>query len=172
MPRPRGRAQARGQRRVSSWLEIPAGAVTLNSASILFASLTALELARRPFTIVRTHLEVLIRSDQLIADEFQIGAVGLAVVTEQAQAIGITAIPTPAIDADSDQWFVHQWLMNSLLFVSGVGVDGNDGYHYSIDSKAMRKVSDSDEVVVVAEGSAASQGMDIIIAGRILIKEA
>ena len=162
----------RGPRRVSSWIEIPIIATNVSGSSSLIAALDAGELARRPFTIVRTHLEVLIRSDQLIADEIQLGAVGLAVVTDQARAVGVTAVPTPVSDDNSDSWFVHQFLFSSFAFISGVGFDSGDGRNYTIDSKAMRKVTDSDDVVVVVEGSTVGDGLQIIVGGRVLIKEA
>ena len=96
----------------------------------------------------------------------------MAVVTEQARAVGVTAVPTPVSDDNSDSWFLHQFLFSSFAFISGVGFDSGDGRVFSLDSKAMRKVTDSDDLVVVVEGSTAGQGVDIVVGGRILIKEA
>jgi len=166
----RGAAAIRS-RRETSWLNIPAASATMAAVGgTIMASLTVPEKARRPFTIVRTYLEVMVSTDQLGADEFQIAAVGLAVVSDQAEAIGITAIPTPASDADSDLWFLHQWVMADFAFLDATGTQ-NVGNHYSIDSKAMRKVNDSQDVVVVAEFDAASFGLTVRLAGRILIKD-
>jgi len=173
MARGRARPIVRGgSRRLTSWFDIAPTRSTLTAAGgSIQNSLTAAELALWPFTIIRTHLVVHIESDQAAASEFQIGAVGMAVVTEQAVAAGVGSVPTPVTDDDSDQFFVHQWLMNSFVLASAVGFDDAAGKVYEIDSKAMRKVSDSDNVVVVAEvDPVTGGGINISIAGRLLIK--
>ena len=35
-------------------------------------------------------------------------------VSDQAVAVGVSAIPTPVTELSSDLWFVHQWIMNSV----------------------------------------------------------
>jgi hypothetical protein len=50
-----------------------------------------------------------ISSDQFAQSESQIGAIGLAVVTDQAVGIGVTAVPTPITDLSSDSWFLHRF---------------------------------------------------------------
>ena len=168
------RGNFKGSRRETSWFEID-GLTTVFTATggTLLESLTTEEKRRRPFTIVRTHLEVLIRSDQLAADELQVGAIGMAVVSEQASAIGVSAVPTPATDAASDLWFLHQFLMSDFTFVTGTGFDASGGRTYSIDSKVMRKVDDGQDIVIVGEldSAAASDGFQMVIGGRILIKD-
>ncbi len=158
-------------RRMSDWFFIAPGHNTLAGAAsaVVVASLNAAGLAARPFTIVRTHMELTIESDQTAASERQIAAIGMAIVSDQASAIGVTAVPTPSTDAGSDLWFAHQWMFNEFLFVSGVGVHPNAGAKYSIDSKAMRKVNADEDVLVIAENSLAG-GSVIGAAGRFLIK--
>ncbi len=162
----------RRARRETSWFEIPATRTALSAiGGTILNSLTTAEKALRPFTIIRTHLELLVESDQSAASEFQLGAVGIAVVSDQASAAGVASVPTPITDADSDNWFLHQYFMANFLFATGAGFDGADGQIYSIDSKAMRKVNDSDDVVVVAEvDTNVSSGLLVSMAGRILIK--
>ncbi len=161
-----------GQRRAMSWREIQATSATLTAVGgTITHSLDAVELAKRPFTIIRTHLVVSIISDQVAADEAQFGAFGMAVVSEQAEAIGVTAVPTPVTDANSDLWFVHQWLMNEVSVVSAVGFNEDGAHQYLIDSKAMRKVEEGEDVVGVAEFSAAGGGIIVRVAGRLLLKE-
>ena len=95
---------------------------------------------------------------------------GLAVVSDQATAVGITAIPTPIANMESDLWFVHQLLYSQFTFISGVGIQDGGLQQYEIDSKAMRKVDIGQDVVVVGERSVAGGGIDVVIGGRMLIK--
>ncbi len=167
--RSRGRL---GSRRETSWFPIDVSFSGVGSAGIILNSLTTAEKAKRPFTILRTHLAVKLASDQLAASEVQIGAIGLAVVSDQASAIGITAVPTPLTDLGSDLWFVHQVILGSFLFGTGVGFIEPGGQVFMIDSKAMRKVNDAEDVVIVGEGDTVlGDGFTFITAGRLLIKE-
>jgi hypothetical protein len=73
------------------------------------------------------------------------------VVTDQASAIGVTAVPTPTTDLGSDSWYVHETLMGRFEFVSGVGVNPHAGIRASYDSKGMRRVEDGFTIVTVSE---------------------
>ena len=160
------------QKRLTSWFEFfPANAALVAGGGTIFFSLNAAALALRPFTVVRSHFLMHIRSDQLGANEFQAVALGIAIVSDQASAIGVTAIPTPYTDMGSDLWFLHEQAMNHFTFVSGVGFDAAGGRETRIDSKAMRKVDIGQDLVVVAEiASGISTGVDVVIGGRMLVK--
>ncbi len=168
----RGVAAIRSSR-TTSWFKIdPALTVMTAGGGTVIASLTTAEQAKRPFTIIRTHLLVHIGSDQIAADELQVAAVGMCVVSDQASAIGVTAVPTPNTDADSDLWFLHQYVMSELAFASGVGLDAAGGHNYLIDSKAARKVNNDQDVLLVGElVDGISNGLFMMTAGRLLIKE-
>ena len=163
---------ARSAPRLTDWFFIDESATTLATASssALIGQLNAAGLAMRPFTVIRTYLDLLLISDQVAASEFQQAAIGMAVVSDQAIAIGITAVPTPFTDAGSDLWFVHQFMSASFLFASGVGFDGSDGRGYNVDSKAMRKVNADQDLAIVIERSSLGAGVDVIVAGRFLVK--
>jgi len=160
------------QRRETQWLDVPTVSSALTATGgVLLASLTTAEKALRPFTIVRSRLDVLFSSDQQSASEAYGGAVGMCVVSDQAEAIGVTALPTPVTDRISDLWFLYQQMFGE--FVVGGAVTGIEvGQHfYSIDSKAMRKVEEGNDVVVVAEFDVGiGFGSLISVAGRVLIK--
>ena len=161
-----------GQRRATSWIDIPIQPVALGAGGAAIThTMTAIELAKRPITVIRTHLELLFQSDQLSATETQLGAVGLCVVSDQAAAIGITAVPTPDTDLASDLWFLNQILMNDISVNSAVGFDSMAGRLFSMDSKAMRKVNDDQQIVVVIELTGGSDGAIFTLGGRLLIKE-
>jgi len=159
-------------RRETSWLGIDIVSQSLNGAAAITHVMTAAELAKRPFTVVRTHLSVRIESDQSAASEKQMGGIGLCVVSSQAVAVGVTAVPTPLTELESDLWFVHQIMQDSFLFGDATGFTDPTGTIYNIDSKAMRRVNDDQEIVIVGEGAGgAFGGLIMDIAGRLLIKE-
>jgi len=167
----RGAAAIR-KSRMTSWLDVPITSTVVNTSGVAaILSLTAAEKARRPFTVIRTRLHYHMRSDQLSADEFQACAIGMCVVSDQASAIGVTAVPTPSTDAASDLWFLHQWVMADYAFITGVGFDAASGASGDIDSKAQRKVNDDEDVLVVLEVPAVSLGVEFVVGGRLLIKE-
>ena len=160
-----------GKDRLTTWFALPPVRSNLAAASVavLQSSLNAAALAFTPFTIVRTRLEVHVRSDTLAALEDYGCAIGLAVVSQQAVAIGITALPTPDTDRASGMFFVYDEIYGTIGFVSGTGVR-DIGHRKTVDSKAMRKVDAGQDVVVVAEATAISLGVNVTIGGRMLIK--
>ncbi len=162
----------RGARRATSWLEVEASQTALTAiGGTILASLDTAEKALRPFTIIRSHLRIYWESDQAAAEEFQLGAVGMAVVSDQASAAGVASVPTPVTDAASDAWFLHQFYASRFLFFSGVGIEPAGGLGMDIDSKAARKVNDSDDIVIVAEvDTSISSGITFTLQGRVLIK--
>ena len=163
-------AAAIGRKRETTWFSFEPANANIGTAgdAVLVFALNAAALALRPFTIVRTRFLVAIRSDQAAAIEVQRGAVGLAVVSDQAVAVGVTAVPTPIDDMGSNLWFVHQ-----LLYADESNLtDRTRGEsHFEIDSKAQRKVEVGQDVIVVAESSSTvSAGLIMTIGGRMLIK--
>ena len=165
----RGAAAIR-QKRLSTWFfASPVGVTLTATGGTITHQLNAAALALRPFTVIRSHLEIYVESDQEAASEQYIGAVGMCVVSEQASAIGVTAVPTPIIDLGSEYWFLHQMYMGSCnLQAAGIINDNPD--RLSVDSKAMRKVNESEDLLIVAEFSGIGSGQSVLIAGRFLVK--
>ena len=137
------------------------------SSVVLLASLNAAALGIRPFTVVRSRLLVHWRSDQQAASEFVQGVMGLQVVTEVASAGGIGNVPTPITEANSD-FFVYQPLISELRVIGSAAINFTDGNHV-VDSKAMRKVGDADDIVFTVENRSAV-GAELAIEGRLLVK--
>jgi len=170
----RTRPLVRGSsRRSTSWLDIePVFNAFSSGLAAITHVMTAAELARRPFTVVRSFIHAHIVTDQTAADEEQFGAIGICIVSSQAAAIGVTAVPTPVIDAASDLWLMHHWISASMTQASSIGFDAASGQAYELASKAMRKCNDDQEIIIVAESSAViSEGFLLSEAGRILIKD-
>ena len=159
----------RSSKRLTLWLQFQPVSTTLSTSATAAAifSLNAVALALRPFTIVRTRFQLRLGTDQASSLETQACAVGLAVVSDEAVAVGVTAIPTPNTEAGSSLWFAHQYLYGEQSDKTG---DIRRGTHAVMESKAMRKVATGQDIVVVAEGAGVGAGMIIVIGGRILIK--
>ena len=161
-----GAPRRSGPRRLSTWIDLAPSEDSLGgNVGFFTASLNAVALAFRPFTIVRTHLEIAVRSDQAAAIERQITAVGLAVVSDEAVAVGVTAIPIPITNSNSNLWFLHKYVFADE---SSLTDRTRAQAHVSVDSKAMRKVEQGQDVVVMLE----TQGTGAVIttAFRMLLK--
>ncbi len=105
--RTHGFSRPRPPARTTLWIGLALQEVAIAAAStaILFASLNAAALALRPFTIIRTRLDWHCRSNQSAAAELWGGAFAGAVVSDQASVVGVTAVPTPVAEIDSDFFF-------------------------------------------------------------------
>ena len=140
------------------------------AAAVLVAGFNAAALALRPFTIVRTRGVISVRSDQVSAGENQFVQYGMSVVSDQAFAIGVTAVPTPFTDQGSDLFFVHEMIANRFEFITGVGFYSVGNRAHYFDSKAMRKVNDDESLAVVKETTTASLGASVYDSFRMLVK--
>ncbi len=96
------------------------------------------------------------------------GAVGRCVVSDQAAAIGVTAVPTPITDQDSDLWIMYEQQFGRF---GGTAVE-EVGKLMQIDSKGMRKVDDGQDLITVFETGASTESLSMIsvYGGRTLIK--
>jgi len=156
-------------RRATQWLEAPFVSTTLASTNAVALTLvmTAAEKALRPFTVVRIRGTMHVRSDQTAALESYGATMGYCVVSEQAVAIGVSAVPTPDTDLASDAWMAHESVQGSFGFITGTGAL-ELGQIHRYDSKAMRKVEEGFELIQVMECPVNSGTVQDI--GRILIK--
>jgi len=122
-------------------------------------------------TLVRVRGRIAYGTDQEAVDEVYLGAFGMAVVSEQAASVGITAVPHPATDAAWDGWLYHTYLQGQVRVIGTAGnADFNAVQTIEIDSKAMRKVGEDDRLVVVAENMGSAGGMIIANSERLLSK--
>ena len=163
--------RARGPRRKTTWFQFaPLSQVVTTGATLVF-SLNAAALALRPFTFIRSYWSLYTMSDQVAADEIFGAAFGLAIVSDQASAIGVTAIPTPVTDMASDLFFGHVNMWGAVSD-GGTGTGAITGVKHELDSKAMRKVDVGQDLAVVVEGyqGTVGGGTKILMAGRMLIK--
>ena len=118
-----------------------------------------------PGTITRTRGFISVASDQGAALEVQVGALGMAIVTEAAATAGGAALPDPAASAASGFWFV--WVPFAQ---KNLNLDGTSSVIYQFDSKAMRKIEPGEVIVVMVVNSSATLGLEFIINFRLLMK--
>ena len=161
----------RRQVRETMWISIDPVDNTIGAASTasLVSSLNAAGLALRPFTIVRTHLTAWFGSDQVAASEVWGAAIAFAVVSESASAAGAALVPTPITEKDSDLFFLYHEEYGQFAVTTAVGTS-EPGRGAQIDSKAMRKVNNDEDIVLVEETPALVSSCEIITSGRMLIK--
>ena len=158
--------------RETLWGDVVPTISTLAAAStaVLINVTGAGFLALRPFTVVRLRGYLSIESDQTAAAEFQALNFGAAVVSDQAVAIGITAVPTPTTDMGSDAWFAYETLMSSMN--AGAGDGQLRSVQKDYDSKAMRRTEDGFQVIFVVESGSGGTTTGLVVRhqARLLIK--
>jgi len=171
MARRLARTFSRGPRSATDWTASPPiTAFTTLSATSAILDLTFVPLSGGE-TVLRTRGIFTYMSDQAAANENVMGAVGIGVVSAQAESVGITAIPHPATDASWGGWLFHSFFATRVQFVSAVGVLSGASFAQEIviDSKAMRKVGDDYRLVMVVENTS-NKGMQYGLQLRILSK--
>jgi len=158
-----------GPRRMTQWagsVDSTTSQTLAAGASVLDQSLSQATLGQLvPATVVRTRGNLWITSDQTSANEQGFGALGMAVVTEQARVAGVGSIPTPITNEANEQWFVWESFLG--YFATG---QGETWQRYQFDSKAQRKVQEGDAIVVTLENASALFGLEYIIKFRMLLK--
>ena len=166
------RSVIRGPRRQTQWLgsalETDAKGLA-GGASVLDQSFTQAQIqALGPLTVVRTRGVVYAHSDQGAASENANAALGFMVVREQARAAGIASIPSPITEEFDDGFFVHEFFGAQLQVASAAGIQLWPVHRF--DSKAQRKVTPDDAIVVTLENANATDGLQYILKFRMLVK--
>ncbi len=83
------------------------------------------------------------------------GALGLAIVSDEAFAVGVTAIPGPFTDAPWGGWFWHEYFHLRGVAAQSQGADiprnTTGDMFLKIDSKAQRKLGENQTIVGMIE---------------------
>ena len=139
------------QRRKMSWGVGPEGTLSISaSTSTVFATGAQIAIADMTLTRTRGELLLFLQTASAALSGFQY-AFGLCLVSQNAAGIGATAIPEPLTDLGWDGWFFHhQGALKSpaTTIVSDLGAQV---VRIPVDSKAQRKVRETDVVVAVLE---------------------
>ena len=111
-----------GKRANRAWVgAFSVGIVNIPANSAVLISSFALSNPGIDETVLRTVGSIYVASDQTAANEAQLGAFGLILVTDQALSVGITAIPDPITDINDDGWFVYVPIQGDTVFATVVG---------------------------------------------------
>jgi len=165
----RGRLVVGRQKRLTQWVGpalqeyIP---VSSTGATIIGSFDPAAAGFPKP-TIVRTRGMISIKPNVDTADLSIVGAFGMAIVSDQAFTAGVLSVPEPFTDADWNGWFVWRSFSYRLVHDTDAGKEFLT-WDFEVDSKAMRKVSTNETLVLVAESFLGS--FDISAPVRILMK--
>ena len=157
MARRSGRSFARPFRPSGGWAGvcIPNTFISGN-AKVLLALFVPLTGAFT-LTIRRIRLSLMWSSDQAAATEEPDGAIGAAILSDTAIAVGVASLPDPITDIGDDIWMMYQGLNTKVVFSDATGVDSNAGRLYEIDSKAMRKIPEGMSLAFIC-ATASAQG--------------
>ena len=163
----RGVPAVRAQRRTTQWvssadqnlISVAAATKTLSQSNASLAS----------STIVRLRGIATVAYAASPNDTQVHGALGMAIVSAQAFAIGVTAIPGPFDEAGWDGWLWHQYY-SQILDGTAASNTFQAFMQYEIDSKAMRKLRDDTNVVVVIIDNVGAVAVRVGIHFRMLVK--
>ena len=158
-----------GQRRLTEWVALTANFLDFTAAQSQIVGVVEASFLRDflPCTIIRTVGMMVVAADfNFITNQTYAGAVGGCIVREDARTAG--ALPDPFTDAGDDVWFWHQFFAariddrsDSDLLVS---------QNFKVDSKGQRKMKDGDVIVFMGEGGNESDGFDVALYVRMLLK--
>ena len=145
------RGGIRSQRRRTDWTLGPITQPTaITATGVLLGASFVVGVSGAGETLVRTRGDGLayLTAATNPNDGF-IGAFGIGYATTAAMTAGIASLPTPITEEDADSWVFHQY----IHCLSPHTIDGTastdtplvpTAFRFSIDSKAMRKVTDDD----------------------------
>ncbi len=151
-----------------SWSGVTSSALTaLPAASKIVVASFILSTAFDE-TITRIRGVLSITSDQVTATETPQGSFGAIIVSEDAFAIGITAIPSPGNDIANDGWMMWHGFIVPKVVASIASFQEPAGHQLVIDSKAQRILREGSRLVFVLENTAAAAGLNFAVQLRVL----
>jgi len=112
------------------------------------------------------------------ADDGFAGAFGIGLCTNDAFAIGVTAVPTPIAQEDWDGWLFHQYYAVKGPTVGTTTANNIGGvfstsaaFRVAVDSKAMRKIPENTTVYAAMENvEVGTAALEVAFNSRVLVK--
>ena len=149
----------RGQGPNVTWARTDSTALVVVAAATKVLIAVAVPSTSFDETLRRIRGILWVQSDQAAANEQQFGAFGAIIVSDQAVATGVAAIPGPITDQDDDGWMLYVPILQS----SNGGANNGLGFHYAFDSRAMRRFVEGQQLAMVVENAHASHAMSVAI---------
>ena len=169
----RARNQSRSPIRLTDW-NLGAASTGQSVTATGKTSWSTGVITTEPVTLIRQHgiVELQLQSVGTAGDGF-IGACGIGLVSDEAFAIGATAVPDPSLQADWDGWIWHSYFsIHSITATIGDAVNGPSVVQkLVIDSKAMRKWDPSMSLIgMIGVFEAGAASLRFIAESRLLVK--
>ena len=161
--------RTRGPQRQTTWVG-PADQNFVSVASgakVIIGSFDAAANGLPSPTVIRSRGEVAYKVNAVMADVNLAGAYGVAIVSDRAFTAGAASIPGPFTDAGWDGWFVWRSFSTAFEFADATG-RMIVSERQEVDSKAMRKITDDETLVLMCESQAGA--VDISMQLRFLFK--
>ena len=166
--------RSNGFRRRVTWGEGPLGTLTgiATSTQLLFGTAQQFTLDDLTLTRMRGQVAAWLTVAGGAANEGFDCYFGMCVVSENAAAIGVTAVPSPLADIAWDGWFVHRVFQVRNMATALAEDSPMQQFRFEVDSKAMRKVHQTDVVVAAFETTESGDGstMSVSLISRMLLK--
>jgi len=159
MPRDRGRRTDYTWSGNSVGLAIAANGTTLTSIVVVGSA----------GTIMRSRGELVASIDGPVDNDKTLVAFGLIKVTEEQVVVGFTSVPNPNDDPDA-AWLWHGFIpLGSQAIVNQAA--GYEVGRLTVDSKAMRKMKQTEAIALVIDNLAlaGTPAIDVVGGFRILI---
>ena len=141
--------RSQSQRRKTSWNLGPRGALSFTVGDTVSGFPTVSQALEGGLTIVRIRGELLLYLEVVTNpnDGFVQCAAGICIVSENAFGVGATAVPDPRVDIGWDGWMWY-WTGSMIgLTATENGELGTAAVRIPVDTKAMRKIKDTDGVI-------------------------
>jgi len=173
----RGQGQTRS-RRLVAWDRGPCtsqGTISTVTKLPWATGVTLSQESEATIVRIRGRARIHLRSATTAGDGMS-GAVGIGIVTDQAAAIGVTAIPGPFTDADWSGWIWHSYFQIYAVVSQVADADkarnANIDVTLDIDSKAMRKFTQNQTLIAMWEVGVELGAVAINVVGdtRVLVK--
>jgi len=117
-------------------------------------------------TLLRTIGVVSIQTDNVAADENQIGAIGMCLVTDTVAGIGVASMPDPVTDVADDIWIVHLHFAQGFNVQDATGANSNFMNSVRFDQHAKRIMHSGQSMAVIGANASAAFGFDMLFQFR------
>jgi len=144
--------QRSGRPTDKAWLKIPSSSLSITSAGTVIAA--GVLNFTGPGTILRVRGDILFAFGGVtVALDEMTFAMGLGLVSSDAAALGATAMPDPAAEADYPWLWWKEFSMFSTFAIDGTGTDhsGQLQVRIPVDTKAMRRVKPGQTLVLTGQ---------------------
>ncbi len=146
------------------WVPFSGGIESVAAASSIIALVTI----NAAGTLLRTRGDIYAQIDAPTDNDKTAIHWGLMVADDDRVAAGATAFPDPGADA-SNKFFAFGTI---CLAAQAANLEHGVTARFVIDSKAMRKFTQDDQIVLVVQNTAfaGAPAVDVLVAGRVLFQ--